>query len=60
MGTEVKHRLAERMFHLSLCSDPGEEAIKAINNGGEDWLFCTLVYGLYGKGVVHANVEQKH
>ncbi len=30
-------------------SDPGEESVKVINNGGEDWLFCTLVYGIYGK-----------
>jgi hypothetical protein len=22
-----------------MCSDPGEEAIKAINEGREDWLF---------------------
>ena len=35
---------------IELCSDPGEEAVKAINEGGKDWLFLyTSVYGIYGK-----------
>ncbi len=33
----MKDRLVKTVFHM--CSDPGEEAIKAINDGGEDWLF---------------------
>ncbi len=33
--------LIKTVFHM--CSDPGEEAIEAINDGGEDWLF----YGHY-------------
>ena len=33
----MKHRLVKTVFHMY--SDPGEEAVKAINEGGEDWLF---------------------
>ena len=53
----MKHRLVKTVFHMY--SDPGEEAIKAINDGGEDWLFLyTSVRSLQQDNL--SSIEDKH